>query len=257
VNKSGQDQVQPVPEEVVIGGINIIGKKQMSLTLNFNDLFDMEVGAYVDLAKEEYLDKKTQKYKTNNEILNLDPIKFWKDHMDKFKFLFQIATDVLPAPAQSAASERGFSQMTSIIDSGRVSLGGDTGAHLSQLKIRFNSKLLYGARNDKTKKHLKKNDDGGIKYPPFGTVGADAELTIDFDLLEELADSDYEDDVVEDDEDSDDDYVDEGLEDEGLEDEVDDSIDNQDRISTVNKRQLDDKTKRPRKKSAYLTDHFV
>ena len=152
-------------------------------------MFDGEVSEYVIALLNLYNGK------SSNEILNLDPINFWKDNHNKYKHLFRIAsrltTDVLPAPAQSAASERGFSQMTNIIDSGRVSLDGYTGSILSQLKIRFNSELLYGKRNETTRKHLT-NNNVGIQYPPFGRIPDNKELFINFELLEEIVDPEYE-----------------------------------------------------------------
>ena len=102
--------------------------------------------------------------------------------------------------------------MTNIIDLGRVSLDGYTGSILSQLKIRFNSDLLHGKRNEKTRKHLA-NDNVGIQYPPFGAIPDNKQLFVNFELLEEIVDPEYEvESVVNSDDDDDDDYVDENAE---------------------------------------------
>ncbi len=110
--------IQPdQPRPAIAGNIRMTNRKPIDNSVSFDKLFDAEVTQYADFLLHIQYDGKS-----SNEILNMDPIKFWKDHHNTYKHLFRIATEVLPAPAQSAASERGFSQMTNIIDSGRVSL---------------------------------------------------------------------------------------------------------------------------------------
>ena len=161
----------------------------------FEHVFSKEVSNYCkvveNLITESYVDpvdgngKITRIYKERLVIMNMDPLKFWKDHEKQFPHLFRIAVEVLPTPAQSAPSERVFSKLTKIVNPGRKSLGADLGGKLVQLSVRYNSQVL--SRKNLNQSRLVVNVGKDISFPPYGIITDN--ITIDYHKLEDLIDN--------------------------------------------------------------------
>ncbi len=168
-----------------------------SRIMTFDEMFYEEVRNY-GIFTEKVITKeittgndgsKARVYKENSEIMNMDPLKFWRDYKDKFPHLFRVAVEVLATPAQSAPSERVFSKMTKIVSPGRKSLGGKLGAKLIQLSVRYNSKVLRPECRNESKLNYEnfQGTNTSIKFPPFGTSTDTLEL--DYFHLEDLVDN--------------------------------------------------------------------
>ena len=175
-------------------------------------LFDDEVKKYrsaiKQLVEENGANGENYDYV---KIMNFKPLEFWKENKTIYPALSTVARGILAVPAQSASSERVFSKMTSIISSSRSSLGDDFGAMLISSAFRFKSSSIREEEIKNTaikKKRLKKNEDNEMIFPPFRKSARSLEY-IDYALLEEERDEDYnsdDDDNDDDDYDDDDDY---------------------------------------------------
>jgi hypothetical protein len=165
--------------------------------LTGEERFNEELRRYVELVSIEIRKIKSEypeKGALIQKILNLNPLKFWNEHHGKFNFLSKIAGQVLAVPAQSAPSERVFSRMTAVISSGRTRLTSTNGAKLIQLCQRYLSRILPRSQHHdpvKRKRTSLITRNGNIEYPPFGAFTRELKY-IDYDIIEQDKDSDYE-----------------------------------------------------------------
>ena len=210
----GNEVISAIDDSVPSAMTGNIGASQI---MTFDEMFDKEVRKYGQ-ATENLITKeittgndgsKARVYKENSEIMNMDPLKFWRENKDKYPHLFRIAVEVLATPAQSAPSERVFSKMTKIVSPGRKSLGGKLGAKLIQLSVRYNSKVLRPECRNESKLNYEifQGTNMKIKFPPFGTSTDTLELDYFHleDLVDNIDDEEWNPDVDGDDDEDDDD----------------------------------------------------
>ncbi len=216
---------------------SLVTGKPRSERVTGEDRFNKEVDNYINLCSIEInsiRSKYTEKSDQIKEILNLDPLKFWQDNHENFEFLSKIAGQVLAVPAQSAPSERVFSRMTAVISSGRTRLTSKNGAKLIQLCQRYLSRILPRSpyhdqvRRKRTSLIVK---NGKIEYPPFGAFTKELKY-IDYDIIEQENDDDYEPSDTEDEEDDDEFEIETNSDDNGNNDDHDCS-DSDDEVSEL------------------------
>lgn len=123
------------------------------------------------------------KGKSKNEILKMEPLKFWKDNQLEFPRLVKVAVEVLATPIQSAASERVFTRVTRTINPHTVMLDPDRDAALVRSAYRHNSRLLKDQRwgYNRNRAKLSKDKHQQIIFPPYGTHD-DSLAYIDYEL---------------------------------------------------------------------------
>ena len=112
--------------------------QEIDFSSDFEDQEDKDFGCHI-LKKLNDNEKIFEEYKKEIHISNLDLYEFWKNHMNLYPSLSEVAIEILSIQVTSASSERMFSVTRRILGYRRLSLSQD---HVEDLALIMNNQEI-------------------------------------------------------------------------------------------------------------------